>query len=53
MLLRKLIEASRSFLCTHYGVRPTGEEERFLHASASYAADKLDGSRARPNLWVG
>ncbi|WP_143159023.1 hypothetical protein [Desulfosporosinus lacus] len=25
-------------------------EERFLHASARYAADVLVGSRARPNL---
>ena len=30
-----------------------GGGSAFLHASASCAADGLDGSRARPNLWDG
>ncbi len=30
-----------------------GGRSDFLHASARYAADVLDGSRARPNLRVG
>gem|GEM_PF-3462266 len=34
-----------------FGVRADGEE-RFLHASASYAAEKLDGSRARQTFGI-
>ena len=40
-----------SSFCTRLHVAPLGRSA-FLHASASYAADKQDSSRARQNLWA-